>query len=96
MTTTASRIRERREELGYSERELARRLGVSRGMVQQLEAGRPAWPTMKVRVAEALDVAEALLFEQDAPGEPERSADLLPALTAAIDELLDADESPHA
>lgn len=97
MRTAADRIRERRAELGWSERELARRLGCSRGMVQQLEAGRPAWPSLRVRVAVVLEVPENELFAPDAPNGHERSsADLLAVATMAIEELVDRDEPPDA
>ena len=87
MDSIGVRIRDRRLELGLSQRGLARRMSVSRGLVTQLEGGRPAWPGLRIRLAEALDVPSDALFAPDVPGGLERSAGEL--LELAVD-VLDA------
>ncbi len=62
--STGDKIRKRREALGLSQGELAKKVGVSQPMINQIEWGRKS-PTMKLgtRIADALgctldDIAE--------------------------------------
>ena len=53
----ANKVRIRREELGWSQEELAKRMGYSsRTSINKIENGRPCSQKIIVRLAEALDV----------------------------------------
>ena len=61
------KIKERREELGLTQGELARKSNVSRGTIVALESGRDKTTTTKTlfRIAEALDTTVDRIFFSD-------------------------------
>lgn len=59
----AERVRRRREELGLSQEELARRMGYqSRTSINKIEMGRPVSQKIIVRLAAALDTTPVYLM----------------------------------
>jgi transcriptional regulator with XRE-family HTH domain len=62
-----TRLRELRDEAALSQEDLARKSGVSRGTIADLEAGkRPARPSTRRKLAEALGVQPAELSNSHA------------------------------
>jgi phage repressor protein C with HTH and peptisase S24 domain len=63
MTRLAELVRQRRREVGLSQPQLARRIGVSAQAIQQLEAGEVRRPRYLVELANALGVEPVSLHE---------------------------------
>ena len=62
----ADKVRKRREELGWSQEELAHKMGYSsRTSINKIEMGRPCSQKIIARLAEALDVSIAYLMGWD-------------------------------
>lgn len=67
----SKKVRIRREELGWSQDELARRMGYSsRSSINKIENGRPCSQKIIARLARALDVPIAYLMDWDEIEEP--------------------------
>jgi transcriptional regulator with XRE-family HTH domain len=63
------RLRELRERAALSQEDLARKSGVSRATIADLEADkRPARPSTRRKLAEALGVEPAVLMDSEAGG----------------------------
>lgn len=60
-----NQVRERRQQVGISGEELARRAGISASDLSKVERGqRHAYPGWRRRIAEALDTPESELFPE--------------------------------
>lgn len=60
------RVKSRREEIGWTQEELAKRMGYSsRVSINKIEKGRPVTQKIIVRLAEALDTSPAWLMGWD-------------------------------
>lgn len=81
-----SRLRERRIELGLSQRALGMRLGVSRALIVQLEDGRSPWRGLWRRLAIELDLDEAELVRDGRSDGPARSRGLSDARRSELDQ----------
>lgn len=71
--TLADRVKKRREELGWSQDELASRMGYkSRSSINKIEMGRPVSQKIIVRLAQVLDTTPAFLmgWEEDKKEKP--------------------------
>ena len=65
------RLRELRERAALSQEDLAKRSGVSRATIADLEADkRPSRPSTRRKLAEALGVAPAELMDSETGGKP--------------------------
>lgn len=87
MKTIADRVRERRQALGLSQAQLARRMGkvVSQASIAQLELGRTRSPRFLMALARALEVTpEYLEGTSSSPGFAEPREDSLPLTTVAV------------
>jgi len=84
-------IRDRRRHLGYSQQELARRLGVNRAWVGKLEAGTPGADV--ARVLSALDILGMALNVRPASDAP-RTSTLDGVGPVDLDEVLEATRRP--
>lgn len=77
MKTTGQLIKARREELGMSQDELAKKVGYkSRSTVNKIEMGREVKPTMLKRFAHALDCSMSYLMGWE-ESDPEQIADIM-------------------
>jgi transcriptional regulator with XRE-family HTH domain len=66
----ANRIKERRQELGISQVELARRARMASPNLSAIECGRLApWPKARKALAEVLGIPEAQLFPNGQDGD---------------------------
>ena len=64
------RVKSRREEIGWTQEELAKRMGYSsRVSINKIEKGRPVTQKIIVRLAEALDTSPAWLMGWDEASE---------------------------
>jgi len=64
------RLRKRRKDLGWTQTELAERVGTSQAVVQKIENGKSLRPRILEQLAEALDVKPAwLMFGVEEAGE---------------------------
>ena len=65
-TTLASRLRLRRKEKGWTQKELAERTGSTQAVIQKIENGKSLRPRNVVKLAQALGVSPAwLMFGQE-------------------------------
>jgi transcriptional regulator with XRE-family HTH domain len=65
-----SRLRKRRRELGWTQTELAERVGTSQAVVQKIENGKSLRPRILEQLARAMDVKPAwLMFGVEEAGE---------------------------
>jgi len=86
MSDLAERVSERRQELGLSQSELARRIGIRPQSIQQLEQGSIAKPRYLLELAHALGVApEWLAGEARLPARPVPATEEEFALIPAYD-----------
>lgn len=93
----AFKVRKRREELGWSQDDLAKRMGYSsRSSINKIENGRPCSQKIISRLALALDVSEAYLLGwlDEKPREPEEQApsDIAKELSIILDHLRDTEQ----
>ncbi len=64
------RLRKRRKEMGWTQTELAERVGTSQAVIQKIENGKSLRPRILEELAEALDVKPAwLMFGVEEAGE---------------------------
>ena len=65
-----ARLRKRRKDLGWTQTELAERVGTSQAVVQKIENGKSLRPRILEQLADALDVKPAwLMFGVEEAGE---------------------------
>lgn len=69
-------VKERRQALHLSQEELARRLGMKREYLSQIEAGKPKWPQKYIAaISEALAIPEVVLARAAGKIKPEKEFD---------------------
>ena len=69
----AGKVRRRREELGWTQEELAKRMGyASRVSINKIETGRPVSQKIILRLAEAMDTDPAYLMGWDKEDKKEK------------------------
>jgi len=69
-STLGPRLRKRRRELGFTQTELAERVGTSQAVIQKIENGKSLRPRILEEIANALEVKPAwLMFGVEEAGE---------------------------
>lgn len=69
-----NRIRERREQLGLSQTQLACKIGIAQGALSNMELGKwQAWPRVRRALVKALKCSEADLFPSDRKGDSQNA-----------------------
>jgi len=69
-SSLGARLRKRRKEMGWTQTELAERVGTSQAVVQKIENGKSLRPRILEQLAKALDVKPAwLMFGVEEAGE---------------------------